>query len=35
MKIEKLYYDLETKIRNKPAKHILALYILIIISIVL
>ena len=35
MKIEKLYYDLETKIRTKPAKHILALYILIIVSIVL
>jgi|TARA_R100001509_G_scaffold148886_1_gene106990 hypothetical protein len=35
MKIEKLYYDLETKIRNKPAKHILALYILIAIAIIL
>jgi len=35
MKIEKLYYDLETKIRNKPAKHILDLYILIAIAIIL
>jgi len=34
-KINKLIYDLETKINNKPSKYIIALTILFLISIIL
>ena len=34
-KVRKLIYDLETKVKAKPTKHIIALYILFIISIIL
>ena len=34
-KIRKLIYDLETKVKAKPTKHIIALYILVIISILI
>jgi hypothetical protein len=34
-KLKKIYYDLETKVKAKPTKHIIALYILVIISIIL
>ena len=34
-KINKWIFDLEIKIKNKPARHILALYILLIVSIIL
>jgi hypothetical protein len=34
-KIKKIIFDIETKIKNKPAKHILAIYILVAIAIIL
>ena len=34
-RIKKFYFDLEKKVRAKPIKHIIALYILFIISILL
>jgi hypothetical protein len=33
--MNKFIYDLETKINKKPSKYIIALYILVIISIIL
>ena len=34
-KINKIIYDIQTKIKNKPSTHIFILYILIILSLVL
>ena len=34
-RIKKFYFDLEQKVRAKPTKQIIALYILFIISIIL
>ena len=34
-KLKKIYYDLETKVKAKPTRHIVGLYILVIISIIL
>lgn len=33
-KLNKIYYDIETKIKNKPVKYIIGLYILLIVSII-
>ena len=34
-KLRKIYYDLETNVKAKTTKHIISLYILVIISILI
>jgi len=34
-KIKKFIFDFKTKIKNNPSKHIIVLYILLLISIIL